>query len=85
MYGMRNPLLLTPVVCLLFLWIHSYNSEYKTSTASAFCLFAGSNRQSVQKLNWSAEIFLGIINFLRFILHCIIFPLSSFVHSKKNA
>jgi len=58
------------VVYLLFLWMHSHNSEYKTSTACALCLCAGFNGQTVRKLNWGAEIFLYMRNFLRFILQC---------------
>lgn len=40
------------------------------STVCAFCLCAGFNGQTVQNLNRSAEIFLRIRNFLRFILQC---------------
>ena len=50
--------------------MHSHKSEYKMSTACAFCLCAGFNGQIVQKLNWSAEIFLCMRNFLRLILQC---------------
>jgi hypothetical protein len=50
--------------------MHSHKSEYRMSTACAFCLCAGFNGKTVQKLNWSAEIFLCMRNTLRFILQC---------------
>jgi len=52
-----------------------------------YCLFLRSNRQNVQKLNWSAEIFLCIINFLRFILQCkfiILFSLVEFYPQQQE-